>query len=115
YLLQNPGRSNNLDIKAMGTSLATLAQQQFDRMHAEWGTPFPGNDHLVISEVADGGAVTSSQPGIAEIATSQLRSANAARLLVNMIAHQWWGVRVQPATRNDAWITNGMCRYAELR
>jgi len=113
-LLPNPGPPNNPDIKALGTSLATLAQQQFDRMHAEWGTPFPGNDHLFISEVADGGAVTFSQPGIAEIATGQLRGANAARLLVNTIANQWWGVRVRPATRNDAWITNGLCRYAEF-
>jgi len=112
-LLQNPGHSN-IDIKELGGSLATLAQRQFDIMQAEWGAPFPGDDHLSISEVADGGAVTSSQPGMIKIATSQLRGANASRLLVNTIANQWWGVRVRPATQNDAWITNGMCRYAEF-
>lgn len=37
-----------------------------------------------------------------------------ARLLANTIAHQWWGSEVSPATLNDAWITNGMSRYAEL-
>jgi tetratricopeptide (TPR) repeat protein len=37
-----------------------------------------------------------------------------ARLFANTIAHQWWGNEVSPATLNDAWITNGMSRYAEL-
>jgi hypothetical protein len=37
-----------------------------------------------------------------------------ARLLANTVAHQWWGSKISPATLNDAWITNGMSRYAEL-
>jgi peptidase M1-like protein/tetratricopeptide repeat protein len=41
-------------------------------------------------------------------------SAASSRLLTNMLAHQWWGSEVSPATLNDAWITNGMCRYGEL-
>ncbi len=36
------------------------------------------------------------------------------RLLANTVAHQWWGSEVSPDTLNDAWITNGMSRYAEL-
>ena len=36
------------------------------------------------------------------------------RLLANTVAHQWWGSEVSPATLNDAWVTNGMGRYAEL-
>jgi tetratricopeptide (TPR) repeat protein len=36
------------------------------------------------------------------------------RLVANTVAHQWWGSEISPATLNDAWITNGMCRYAEL-
>ena len=38
----------------------------------------------------------------------------STRLIANTIAHQWWGSEVSPATLNDAWITNGMSRYAEL-
>ena len=38
----------------------------------------------------------------------------SARLIANTVAHQWWGSEVSPATLNDAWITNGMGRYAEL-
>lgn len=39
---------------------------------------------------------------------------SSTRLLANTVAHQWWGSEVSPATLNDAWITNGMSRYAEL-
>ena len=39
---------------------------------------------------------------------------NEQRLLSNTLAHQWWGSEISPATLNDAWITNGMSRYAEL-
>ena len=39
---------------------------------------------------------------------------NSQRLLANTLAHQWWGSEISPATMNDAWITNGMSRYAEL-
>ena len=38
----------------------------------------------------------------------------STRLLANTVAHQWWGSMVSPNTLNDAWITNGMSRYAEL-
>ena len=48
-----------------------------------------------------------------EIVAVRPERANA-RLLANTLAHQWWGSEVSPATLNDAWITNGMSRYAEL-
>jgi tetratricopeptide (TPR) repeat protein len=114
FLLRNAISTKNLDIKALGDSLAKLAQQQYDRMRSEWGVPSPGKSSLNIVEIPNGGAITSSSPSLAKIASNPLRGGDSARLLVNTIAHQWWGLRVAPATRNDAWITNGMCRYAEF-
>ena len=29
--------------------------------------------------------------------------------------HQWWGVSVSPATKNDWWIDDGFARYSEAR
>jgi aminopeptidase N len=37
------------------------------------------------------------------------------RLLANTIAHQWWGVSVSPASRDDWWIEDGFARYSEAR
>ena len=51
---------------------------------------------------------------IVTIPGSRTGDKSGIRLLANTIAHQWWGSEVSPATLNDAWITNGMSRYAEL-
>src|SRR5207245_1597392 len=37
------------------------------------------------------------------------------RLLANTIAHQWWGVSVSPASRDDWWLNDGFARYSEAR
>ena len=37
------------------------------------------------------------------------------RLLANTIAHQWWGVSVSPASKDDWWISDGFARYSEAR
>jgi aminopeptidase N len=37
------------------------------------------------------------------------------RLLANTIAHQWWGVSVSPASRDDWWLSDGFARYSEAR
>ena len=51
---------------------------------------------------------------MALIAGSRINDRTGSRLLANTLAHQWWSSEVSPATLNDAWITNGMSRYAEL-
>ena len=53
-------------------------------------------------------------PEMALVMGAHLNDAPGRRLLANTLAHVWWGSEVSPATRNDAWITNGMARYAEL-
>ncbi|MFC6647405.1 M1 family aminopeptidase [Granulicella cerasi] len=43
-----------------------------------------------------------------------LRPTASQRLTTNIVAHQWFGSMISPQTLNDAWITNGLCRYSEL-
>ena len=35
------------------------------------------------------------------------------RAIARLVASQWWGVQVAPATPNDAWISDGLARYCE--
>ncbi len=53
-------------------------------------------------------------PEVAAVAGNRIPGKTSFRLLSNTIAHQWWGSEISPATQNDAWITDGMSRYAEL-
>ena len=92
--------------------IATTAAKQYGELAAQFGPTQTGE--LNIVELPNNTFPAVSAPEIAAIAGHQLETADYARLLVNTIAHQWWGEDVSPASPSDAWITNGMCRYAEL-
>ena len=92
--------------------IAATAAKQYGELAAQFGPSQTGA--LNIVELPNDTLPAVSAPEIAAIAGNQLETVDYARLLVNTIAHQWWGEDVSPASPNDAWITNGMCRYAEL-
>jgi Peptidase family M1 domain len=70
--------------------------------------------HMNLVELPDDAVSASWAPEITAIAGNRIAARNEQRLLSNTLGHQWWGGQVSPATMNDAWITNGMSRYAEL-
>src|ERR1700749_4592596 len=76
------------------------------------GQPEP--THMNLVELPDDAVSAAWAPEIAAIAGNRITARNEQRLLSNTLAHQWWGSQISPATMNDAWITNGMSRYAEL-
>ena len=52
-------------------------------------------------------------PEIAGIAGSSITEKTNYRLLADAIAHQWWGVSVSPASKDDWWLVDGFSRYSE--
>ena len=52
-------------------------------------------------------------PEIAGLAGPSITEKTNYRLLANAIAHQWWGVSVSPATKDDWWLSDGFSRYSE--
>lgn len=95
-----------------GKDYAATASREYSYFASQFG--YPDSKQLNVVELPDGAVPASWAPEIAAITGAQMQGKNAFRLLANTIAHQWWGNHVSPATLNDAWITNGMCRYAEL-
>ena len=99
--------------KGFATDFAALAGREFEYMTSVFGQPESGRINIV--EIPDDAVSAAWAPEIAAIAGNRLDKATSPqRLLANTLAHQWWGSEVSPATLNDAWITNGMSRYAEL-
>ena len=74
----------------------------------------PESSKLSIVELPADAVAASWGPEVAALAGNRIGDRNSYRLLANTISRQWWGSEVSPATLNDAWITNGMSRYAEL-
>jgi len=108
YLIEGETRIS----KAGGGRIAVAADKLYDDFRSQFG-PLPWK-RLNVVEMPDSAVPAASAPGLAAMAGREMAGADPSQLLANTIAHQWWGERVTPATRNDAWITNGMCRDAEL-
>jgi Peptidase family M1 domain len=98
--------------KEYAHDFASQAEREFLFMASTFGQPESTRINLV--ELPDDTVSAAWAPEIAAIAGSRIAARNEQRLLSNTLAHQWWGSEISPATLNDAWITNGMSRYAEL-
>ena len=91
---------------------ASLGEREYLFMSGTFGQT--ESTHMNLVELPDDTVSAAWAPEIAAIAGNRIAARNEQRLLSNTLAHQWWGSQVSPATMNDAWITNGMSRYAEL-
>ena len=95
-----------------GNEVAQTAAKQFDFFTDSFGAPETA--HVNILELPDDTLPSAWAPELAAVVGLRMGDKSGVRLLANTIAHQWWGSEVSPKTLNDAWITNGMARYAEL-
>jgi aminopeptidase N len=98
--------------KQAAAPYAQVAAREFDFFTGSFGTT--ETPRLNIVEIPEGTVPAFWAPEMALIAGSRINDRTGARLLANTLAHQWFGNQISPATLNDAWITNGMARYAEL-
>jgi aminopeptidase N len=88
------------------------ASREFEFMTNSFGQP--ESSRINIVELPDDSVSAAWGPEVIAIGGRRIVDHNSQRLLANTLAHQWWGSEISPATLNDAWITNGMSRYAEL-
>ena len=68
---------------------------------------------LTIAQIPDGTVQGFAAPGLLLISARQWTQKVNDRLLSQLAAEQWWGDRVLPASTSDAWLTDGLSRYAE--
>jgi hypothetical protein len=92
--------------------LAQTAAKEYEFFSDSFGQA--ETTHLNVMEIPDDTLPAAWAPELAAIQASRVSDKSGVRLLANTIAHQWWGSEVSPHTLSDAWITNGMSRYAEL-
>ncbi len=98
--------------QAQGNQLAQTAAKEYDFFTDSFGSP--ETPHLNVVEIPDDTLPAVWAPELAAIMGARVGDKFGVRLLSNTISHQWWGSEVSPQNLNDAWITNGMARYAEL-
>jgi len=102
----------NVSHQGAGSELAQTAAKEYDFFTGSFGEA--ESTRLNIVELPDDTLPAFWAPELALMQGSRVGDKSGVRLLANTMAHQWWGSEVSPKTLNDAWITNGMARYAEL-
>jgi hypothetical protein len=71
--------------------------------------------NLKVVELPDDTVPSVWAPEIAAISTRAVGPKTNYRLLANNIAHQWWGLSVAPAARDDWWLVDGVARFSEAK
>ncbi len=97
----------------LGATYATTAVKEFTYYVTLYG-PAPSTT-LKVVEIPDDTVPSAWAPEIAAISSRAVTDKVNYRLLANTIAHQWWGVSVSPASRDDWWLSDGFARYSEAR
>ena len=97
--------------QALAATYATTAVQEFTYFITLYG--IPQSQRLNVVELPSDTVPYAWAPEIAGIAGHSITEKPNYRLLANAIAHQWWGVSVSPASKDDWWLTDGFSRYSE--
>jgi hypothetical protein len=97
--------------QSLAPAYTTTAVQEFTYFLTLYG--LPPSQKLNVVELPGDTLPYAWAPEIAGIAGPSITEKTNYRLLANAIAHQWWGVSVSPATKDDWWLTDGFSRYSE--
>ncbi|HEV2697513.1 MAG TPA: M1 family aminopeptidase, partial [Terriglobales bacterium] len=99
--------------KDLASAYAETAVKEFTYFITLYGPP--ASNVLRVVELPDDTVPSAWAPELAALASRGITPRTNYRLLANTIAHQWWGVSVSPASRDDWWIEDGFARYSEAR
>jgi len=74
--------------------------------------PIPDPSFTLI-QLPEGTLREFAAPGVLLLSQRMWDPKASDRAISRLVASQWFGVQVAPATPNDAWITDGLARYCE--
>ena len=97
--------------QSIAPAYTTTAVQEFTYFITLYG--LPPSQKLNIVELPGDTLPYAWAPEIAGLAGPSITEKTNYRLLADAIAHQWWGVSVSPATKDDWWLSDGFSRYSE--
>src|SRR5262249_1727929 len=69
---------------------------------------------MTVIELPDGTLRDFSGPGVVMLSHRLWDPKYSDRTLARLVATQWWGNQVLPASMSDVWISDGLARYSEV-
>ncbi len=74
--------------------------------------PIPDPNFTLI-QLPDGTLREYAAPGVLLLSQRIWDPKSSDRTIARLVASQWWGIQVLPATPGDVWISDGLARYSE--
>ncbi len=74
--------------------------------------PLP-RPEFTVAQLPDGTLRDFAAPGLLLLSKRIWDPRASDRTIARLVASQWWGNAVLPATRGDVWISDGLARYSE--
>jgi tetratricopeptide (TPR) repeat protein len=115
----NPKQAEGINVAVYAPRTASANAQNFADSVARSVTifsdlfgPIPDPTFSVI-QIPDGTVRDFSAPGLLLLSQRIWDPRASDRTIARLVASQWWGVQVLPATPGDVWITDGLARYSE--
>src|SRR6202790_1630915 len=68
---------------------------------------------MSVIQIPDGTLREFAGPGVLLLSQRAWDPKSNDRTIARLVASQWWGNEVLPATPNDVWISDGLARYSE--
>ncbi len=115
----NPKEAENINVAVYAQPAQSGKAQEFANEVAHQEVIFsdmfgelPEQD-LTVVQLPDGTLRDFAGPGVVMLSHRIWDPKISDRILSQLVAAQWWGVGVLPASTADVWITDGLARYSE--
>jgi hypothetical protein len=118
-LLLSPKQAEGISVAVYAPRADSAKVQEFANIVAHQVVIFsdmfgalPEPDMTVV-ELPDGTVRDFSGPGVVMLSHRLWDPKYSDRTLSRLVATQWWGNQVLPASMSDVWISDGLARYSE--
>lgn len=69
--------------------------------------------NLTVAQLPDGSLPSFAAPGLLLVSARMWTAKPNTGMLAQLVASQWWGGTVLPASPSDVWLTDGLSRYSQ--
>ena len=115
----NPKQAEGINVAVYAPRAASANAQNFAEsvarsaiIFSDMFGPIPDPTFTLI-QIPDGTFRDFAAPGVLLLSQRIWDPRASDRTIARLVASQWWGIQVTPATPSDVWISDGLARYCE--
>jgi tetratricopeptide (TPR) repeat protein len=115
----NPKQAEGINVAVYAPRAASANAQAFaesvarsEIIFSDMFGPIP-DPSLTVIQIPDGTFRDYAAPGVLLLNQRTWDPRASDRTIARLVASQWWGVQVLPATPGDVWISDSLARYSE--